>query len=261
MEVDVSNLVNIFKNANAERAVQKMIQIAQQIGLNLASLDFLRNLLFGYVEGYLNGATCPNCFNVLGNAKEIPDFTICGYCGMEIHPIKITPLRMYLTLANEADIFKVLPDKVKVPDKLGIVKRFGGLVLRLYDSITLDLILEPLLSWMKDKRPDLFYTIVFFPDYGLPEPVQDLYALDFKNLDDQDIQEICKKYNLPKTDRKFLREVLLKGLERAFEQKVQKFKENPSSVSFRGVKIFAEQIEDLKMNFRQILVRYINEES
>jgi len=255
--VDVSNLVNIFKSANAERAINKMIEIATRLGLSLTSIDFMRNMLFGYLEGYLNGATCPNCFEVLGLAKEVPDKTICGYCGKKVNVIKITPLRMYLTLANNADIFKIVPDKVKMPDTLGIVKRFGETILKFYDAVTLDMILDPLLAWMKEKRPDLYYTIVFFPDYGIPEPVQDLYSLDFRILNGRDIQNMCKKYGLNKCDPTILREVLLEGLELAFEKKIQKFKEDPTSVSFQGVKIFASQVEDLKGNFRKVLEQYL----
>jgi len=256
MELD--KLVNIFKNANAQRAIDKMVQIATNLGLSMTTIDFLRNMLFGYIEGYLNGATCPICLNVLGDARNVPDFTICKYCNRKVGVIKVSPLRLYLAIANNADLFKVIPDKIKVPDRFGIVKRFGNVVLKFYDAITIDMIFDPLMEWMKQARPDLYYTLVFYPK--LPEPVQDLYSLDFRWLNEKDIANMASKYgvnsDLPNL-KDVLREGLLLGLERKAEEKFERWRKNPESVSFEGVKTFAWQIQVLKAKMGDVLERYI----
>ena len=260
--MDLNRLVEIFKNANAQKAIDQMVNIAVRLGLSTTTIDFLRDMLFGYIETYLNGATCPNCFTYLGDAREVPDFTICLSCGRRIGTIKINPLRLYLAIANNEDLFRIIPDKIKVPDKLGIVKRFGSVVLKFYDAVTMDLIFEPLMEWMKAKRPDLYYTIALYPI--LAEPIQELYQLDFGYFGDEDIKRVAQKYGLP-TDvnsnelRKTLREVLIEGLELAFERKLEKWKQNPESVSFQGIKTFYHQIHVLKAKMGDILERYIKE--
>jgi len=235
-----------------------MIQIATNLGLSMTSIDFLRNMLFGDIEAYLNGGTCPKCLRRLGDAREIPDFTICGYCGQRIGVIKIDPLRLYLAIANNADLFKVIPDKIKVPDKFGIIKRFGDVILKFYDAVTIDMIFDPLMEWMKQARPDLYYTLVFYPK--LPEPVQDLYSLDFRWLSEKDIVNIARKYgldsNIPNL-KSVLKEALLLGLEKKAEEKFEKWRKNPENVSFEGVKTFAWQIEMFKAKMRDVLERYI----
>jgi len=255
--MDLDKLTNIFRNANAQRAIDKMIYIATSLGLSLTSIDFLRNMLFGYIEGYLNGATCPKCFERLGDAREVPDFTICEYCGNKVGVIKITPLRLYLTIANQEDLFRVIPDKIKIPDKLGIVKKFGSVILKFYDALTIDLIFEPLLEWMRNVRPDLYYTLAFYPK--LPEPVQMLYEIDFV-LKDEDVLKLGEEFGIsgdPKTVRKLLKDGIIEGMELAIEKRAREGKE---PVSYFAIKTFAWQIDMLKAKMREVLVRYINED-
>jgi len=113
--MEFNNLSKIFRTPDVQRAVDKLIELATRFGLSLTSVDFLRDALFGYVEAYLDGGTCSHCFTRLGNAKDVPDFTYCNACGKKTSVIKITPLRMYLAIANNADLFEVLPGGLATP--------------------------------------------------------------------------------------------------------------------------------------------------
>jgi len=279
-------LDRIFRSPNAENAVKKLTDLALGLGLNLATVDFLRNFLFGYIEGYLNGATCNSCFTVLGSAKDVPDITYCHRCGKKVGTIKITPLRLYLAIANKADLFDVIPDRVKVnPRLIGPIKRFGPIVLKFYDSVSIDMIFEPLVAWLKEKRPDLYYTLAFYP--RIPEWVQILYELETDRMDDDRLERIKKDLDLEDADRETLKQIIIKGLEKALdrrseyyivsedkfiacvksEEEAKKFiQENadryPSlsyikvtGVSTYALKQFAHMLDSFKSRLREVIAR------
>ncbi|MDD3493393.1 MAG: hypothetical protein PHZ19_07870 [Candidatus Thermoplasmatota archaeon] len=255
-------------------------------GISLASAGFLRDALFGYIELYLNGATCPKCFERMGDAKEIPNFTICGACGEKVAPIKVTPIRLYLTIANDADLFDLFPDKIKAnPHQLSLVSRFGPSVLSVYDQIDLDMMLEPLLAWFRIKRPDLYYTIAFYP--LAPEWVQMLYDIEMNDMTPEAKKEICEEIGLE--DCSQLYDVIISSLEKKVEERSEYYVMNGKSyvtkfdtkeeadrfvrenrdkypqgevvkmlgVSTRALKTFSRQVESLKNNMRLVLEEWV----
>jgi len=286
--MEFNKLSEIFRSPDVQRAIDKLIELATRFGLSLTSVDFLRDALFGYVESYLDGATCsnPECFTRLGHAKDIPDFTYCNACGKKVGVIKITPLRMYLAIANNADLFEILPDKIKAnPEKLNLVKRFGNTVLKFYDAITIDMIMEPLLAWMKDKRPDLYYTLAFYPT--LPKYVQLLYELEMDRLEREELISLARELGLEANPNpKELKDVIIEGLELALDRRseyyilsgkefvkrvdteeeaiewIEKNRGKYPSLSYiknigasgYALKTFSWQVETLKAKMRQILV-------
>jgi len=89
-------------------------------------------------------------------------------------------------------------------------------VLKFYDAITIDMMMEPLLAWMKDKRPDLYYTIAFYPT--LPKWVQILYELEMDRLGNKEIESIAKELGLnPNVNE--LKDVIIDGLELALDRR------------------------------------------
>lgn len=160
-----------------------------------------------------------NCFARIGNAKDVPDFTYCPECNEKVGVIKVTPLRMYLAIANNADLFEVIPDRIKAnPEVLEPVKRFGNIALRFYDAVTIEMIFEPLIAWLKDKRPDLYYTLAFYPT--MPKYVQLLYELEMDKLGKDDLKKLGEELGLehnPKPEE--LKDVVIQGLELALDRR------------------------------------------
>lgn len=286
----MNNLNRIFRSPNAQRAIDRIIDTAVKLGLNLTAIDFIRDMLFGYIEGYLNGAVCPICYSRLGHAKDIPDYTYCPHCEKKIGVIKITPLRVYLAIANNADLFRLIPDQIKVnPNVIKPLKRFKNTILRLYDAITVDTFSEPLIAWIKDNRPDLYYTIAFYP--LTPKYIQALHELEMDRMSDTELQELREELGLKDADKDTLKKVIIEGLEMALdrrseyhivsgnrfvrvvgsEEEAKRFiEENKDSypgltyikvtgVSTYALKTFITMIDDLKNKLRDELVRQLSD--
>lgn len=234
--MELNRLYEMFRAPDVDGAVNKIVEIATQLGFSVTSIDFLRDFLFGYVETYLSGATCsnPECFAYLGHAKDIPNAMYCPECDQKIGPIKVTPLRMYLAIQNDADLFELIPGKIKAdPANLKVVRRFGSAVLKFYDNVTLSMMMEPLLAWMKDTRPDLYYTVAFFPagakeerDGELIDYIDLLYLIEMDDLKAKDLDHIIDllglkpfKKNKKEENKKMIRDVISKGLDTALDKR------------------------------------------
>jgi len=145
------------------------------------------------------------------------------------------------------------------------------------------MMMEPLLAWMKDKRPDLYYTIAFYPT--LPKWVQILYELEMDRLDSKEIKSMAKEFGL-NPDVKELKDVIIDGLELALDRRseyyilsgnkfvkradteeeakewIEKNRNRYPSLRYiknigasgYALKTFSWQIETLKAKMRKILV-------
>lgn len=146
-------------------AMEHVVDIIVNAGADFISRDhaaFARDVFFEWLRTHLNSATCPECFAYLGT-QQVPDYTRCSNCGKKIRTIKVTPLKIYLTLKNNADIFNTVPDEIKNHSPVNKLGRNKGLALKIYDSLSLSNIEKPFLVWLKSVRPDLYFTIFMYP--------------------------------------------------------------------------------------------------
>ena len=251
-----SRLVQMFRNPQPQRAIDKIVSSFIDIGLSKLKIDFIRDVAFGWVEEYLNGAVCPKCHGYLGKASEVPDFTFCTNCGEKISPIKVTPLRLYLALANDADIFEIVPDDIKQEPTMLLKGSIGKSALRVYDDLSIEVILEPLLSWLKDNRPDLYYTVLTFPQ--VPEGIQILYELKMDRMSEDDIMNLAKRLGIDKEIENMSyeqkRDIMIKVITDAFDYKIDE-----DGISTLGVKKFVTMVETIKFKSREILVKVVGE--
>ncbi|HDN73753.1 MAG TPA: hypothetical protein ENG16_01845 [Archaeoglobus sp.] len=178
-----------FKSASS-----KLIEKLTSLGFKLLEVEFARDFLFGWIKGYLNGSTCSNCYSYLGDAKEVPDYTICHNCGKEVHTIKIEPLRVRLAMANGVDLFDIIPAKIKKEPISWVNPNIKPAVINALDEITPDMILEPFLSWLHDNRPDILYTVLLHPfrSSAMPYYIYILYDLQFDRLTEAEIERIAE---------------------------------------------------------------------
>jgi len=212
------DLIEMFSNATGgfKEALGKLTETAKKAGMNMATAGILRGALFGYIEGYLNGATCSKCFTRVGDAKDFPNFMVCPVCGQKATVVKITPLRFYLSIANDADFFEVIPNQIKMnQNMLPMIGKYSKGVMDFYDAIELSAIMEPLLAWMKEKRPDLYYTLAFYP--SAPDYIQMLYDLRFSNLTNDEKDEMAKELGLK--SRNDIERVILQAMDEAIENR------------------------------------------
>jgi len=281
------DLIKMFSDAatGLKGAVDGLWKTATEAGLSMGRAGILRGVLFGYVETYLNGATCGLCFANLGDARNFGNFTLCPYCGKKAPVVKISPIRFYLSIANNADFFDVVPEKIRANQKmLSGLGRYSEGVMEFYDSVDLSEIMVPLLAWMKDRRPDLFYTLAFYPT--VPDYIQILYDLRFDNLD-KDAQDLIAA-DLGLESRKDIEGVLIKAMDLAIERrsiylimsdgeyltktdskeeaeayiKEREEKEGNrklkyikmSGVNSYALKVFYRQVEELKNKMRYVLM-------
>lgn len=261
---DIKNIHENIKTAiikpNKERALRKIISSFLSIGLSRIKIELIKNIIFGWLEEYLDGATCPKCFTNLGHAKDVPEFTICTSCNNAISPIKITPIRLYLSLANDADIFSILPDKIKSETKevvrKSIGKHYSSAIISVYDGLSIEVIIESILAWMKENRPDLYYTIVFFPK--IPEYIQILYEIKMNRIKAEDIEALEKKIEIyddvKNLDIDKQKEVLIKVITESLDYAIEEM----GGISTIGLKKFVRMIENIKFKAREMLIKALS---
>jgi len=255
-----------------QAAFNKLIEILKKIGLSVVDTSFAADVMFGWLEQYINAAVCPECLRYLGDYREVPDYTICTNCKSKIRPIKIMPHRVYLCIANNANLFDFIPNNFKV-SLSGKVKKvldsgFGKKLLEVYDTITLDIFFPPLMNWLKRHRPDIYFTIVFYP--RVPKWVQTIYDIDTGKIKDEDLIEVCQELGLSYCDKALVREVIVQSLDELFEEEYNKLLKKLDKVgssektdfddvliSLKGIKYFATQVEDLKLRGRDILEQLV----
>ena len=264
--------ITSFLSPNVDGTIKKIQEILISVGVNITESSLIGDLFFGWIEGYLNSAICPVCYSYLGDARNIPDYTICMNCKNRIQTFKITPVRTYLAIANNAELFKLTPDEVKkaISSRVKGVLRgpFGGAILRAYDKLSLELYAEPLMAWLKRVRPDIFYTIVFYPK--VPKYVQTLYEIDFNRITEEELHKVCSELGVSVCRADVVRDTITFALDSVIEDEKTKLAEildkvqsgenadmDKMLISLRGIKYFYTQIEDIKEKGREILVQLV----
>jgi len=186
-----------FLKAGFDPNVGKLVEVVKQYGINEFEARVISSAFLGWVESYLNGATCPKCLSLMTpDAREIfPQINpawdmVCPVCGEVIKPILITPYRLTLTIMNHASIFDTVPDNVKLslPEKVteGLKKHWER-VSKIMERVKPDDLYVPILSWMREERPDLYFTILFFNTPSEDNPIgvtmshlcSTIYKIDF----------------------------------------------------------------------------------
>jgi len=104
---------------------------------------------------------------------------------------------------------------------------------------------------MRDVRPDLYYTIAFYP--ALPEYVQLLYEIEMDRIGNEKLSELASELGL-NPSKKELKEVIVDGLELTLKRRVERGEEG---VSTYALKTFSWQVEMLKAKLRSILVDFL----
>jgi len=263
--MDLRQIVESLGKTDLNKALSRIRQMLMAAGARMLEVDLISGVFFGWIETWLNGAHCPKCGFYLGDAREVPRWTRCKNCGKKIQPFKITPIKLLLAIRNNYNIFKGIPRNIKerIPDKIkgSLRSPFGRAVYKVYKELTLDMYFDPLLAWLRNVRPDLYYTIVFYPK--VPEYVQTLYEIDFKIIEAAKLRELCEKLGLPKCNEEMLREVIVEAMDELVAEKkatlekvleaIEKGEMPKLEVEVQGLKWFATQVEELKVKGEEIL--------
>lgn len=227
MSNDIFGLAEMFRNAT-EGAESRLWDLAMDVGVSVTTSTFLSDILMGYVLSYLNGATCGKCFTRIGDACDVNDVTICPVCGEEVGVIKITPLRFWLTLNNHVDLFSIIPDKIKSnTNQMAFLKPYADKVLDFYDRVATEDMMEMIVHWLREKRPDLYYTIALFDHPLTTISTQAIYEIDMGNFEQlKSIKESIEDYmgnetSLDPDDPQSFKKWLIEGMERGLDSRVR----------------------------------------
>jgi len=230
------NLANIFRNPSVKQATDKIMDTIADASVSFATSTFLRDFLLGYVLSYLNSGVCPSCLQKIGEATEVDYFQRCPLCGAvcdQDNPIiMVDPLRMKLAIDNNANLFEIFPEHIKMPDQAeGIIDQHGPLILDLWDRVPTELFFEPLVAWIQDKRPDLYYTIALYDNPNTPYFAQVLFEIEMKKLPEDRKQEFCQEVGLDENmDNEQLHGVIVEGMEKNLESRVRYYVMNGTEI-------------------------------
>jgi len=214
---NILNSLNNLRNISLEESLKKLTNRLIEFGFKSMEVEFASRIFFGWMSAYINGAVCPSCFVYLGEAKRVPDVTFCTTCNQKISPIKITPLRVYLAIANKADIFATVPDSIKLQPLSWIDRELSDVIVAAYDSITADMVVEPLIAWLRHERPDILYTILLYP--RVPRYIYVLYDLLMDRMSTEEMERVAEEIGLDGSSR--LRERLIETIKMGFESYIQ----------------------------------------
>lgn len=225
-EQPLFNLASLFRNPSIKAATDKILNTAISTGIGFAASTGLREFLFGFILSYLNGATCPRCLTRLGHAKDVPDFTICNACGKtcgkDSPVITVNPLRFKLMIDNNADLFRIIPEEIMMPDQgSSIINQYGPQLLEFYDRVPTELYFEPLVAWIRDTRPDLYYTIALYDNPYMPYFTQVLFEIEMNRFTEQRKREVIKEVGLKEDmSDKQIYDAVVKGMENNIDARV-----------------------------------------
>ncbi len=278
-----------FIKSGFDPNINKLVSIIKEYGINEIEARIITSAFLGWVESYLNGATCPECFKLITpDARDL--FPVmkgsvkCPHCGKDVTPIMITPLKLKLAIANHASVFNTVPDEIKLNLPKTVVdrmKNIGSRFNKLMDKISPTDLYSPILSWMSSCRPDLYYTILFYDtesktDIGniFTAMTSTLYKIDFYHKLPKDHP---LKKDMIKSCRE-IRDIMLTSVAKSIgatleEASQQTFGKPPEKVTVRDVReaiiivlndIAKEEFDKLneilsKVNNREEAERLINE--
>ncbi len=167
-----------FLKTGIDPNLRKLVEIIKEYGISDIEARVISSAFMGWLEAYLNGATCPNCLNLITDDYRtiLPEMKngkiLCQHCGRTVTPITVDPLRLHLCILNKVSIFETVPNSIKysLPSNVvsGLRKNWDR-VQRVLERVRPDDLYVPVLSWIKENRPDLYYTILFFNTGKNPE--------------------------------------------------------------------------------------------
>jgi len=240
----VERLTEMFKGMGLDKSMEELMKAMSALGIDSVKASLIQGIVDGWLEEELNSDRCPFCSTVLGEYIEPP--VVCFNCGKTVdEPVRANPLRLYLAIANNSMLWRETPDQIKsIPLETLKKLRLSNVVIKATYGMTPHMFIQPILIWMKKKRPDLYYTIAFYPEF--PPFIDWLYDLSNGLADEQRMREIAEQLgiNSDELDRDMLLDAMKTGLDNILTKR---------GVSTRSVKWFAMQLQDIYIGLINVL--------